>query len=173
MFVLIPLAPKSKQFYKTLSSLHKKKIWKRAKIFISAGQAKVAPPISSILGQFGINLLDFCDKFNLKTRHLNPELSFLVSVVVYTNKTFSFVIKPISLNEIYFSLRIEDSSNNSTGIGKNRELFLVNIYKLYIIYLYTRGFSPLEINIFSKNSVHFLNQIFGYLRTHNRLKSIL
>lgn len=168
MFVLIPLTPKSKQFYKTLSSLNRKKIWKRAKIFILAGQAKVAPPISSILGQFGINLLDFCDKFNLKTRHLNPELSLLVSVVVYTNKTFSFVIKPIPLSEIYFSLRVE-----SAVVDKNKELFLVSLYKLYLVYLYTRQFSLSEINIFSKNSIHSLNRIFGYLRTHNRLKSIL
>ena len=102
------ILPLKELLFKDISLLQKKKFWKRAKIFVLAGQAKVAPPISSILGQFGINLLEFCDSFNSKTKHLSSELMLSVSITIFSNKSFNFNIKPIALSELVFSLHINE-----------------------------------------------------------------
>ncbi|MBI5421717.1 50S ribosomal protein L11, partial [Candidatus Peregrinibacteria bacterium] len=40
------------------------------KLQIAAGKANPAPPVGPALGQHGVNIQDFCGKFNEKTREL-------------------------------------------------------------------------------------------------------
>lgn len=164
MLVLVKLNDESKHISKNINSFVKRKIWKKAKIFIPAGQAKVAPPISSILGQFGINLLEFCDKFNSKTRHMSSDLTFLVFVTVYSNKNFNFLIKPLLLNDLFYSFQLEDSI-------KNKNLFIVLFYKIYLVFAYSRNSNLLEIKTFSSRSLGLLKQIVGYSTSFVRLKN--
>src|SRR5690349_8660935 len=106
LLVLLKASRKVLIHQSVFNTLMKKKVWKRVKILIPAGQAKVAPPISSILGQFGVNLLDFCDTFNNKTKYFNSELSFLVYITIFTNKSYIFKLKPVTVNELFFSFDI-------------------------------------------------------------------
>lgn len=151
------------------NTLSKKKVWKRVKIFIPAGQAKVAPPISSILGQFGVNLLEFCDSFNLKTRQFSPELTFLVFITIFSNKSYVFKLKPVTLNELFFSFDIFSSISNFEGpLAQNKE-FILNFYKLFIVYTYVNfnliNFSTMQTQLLQTS----LSQILGYFTSFSKL----
>ncbi len=62
------------------------------KLQIKAGQANPAPPIGPALGQKGVNIMDFCKQFNAATQD-RMGLVLPVVITVYTDKTFSFIVK--------------------------------------------------------------------------------
>ena len=51
-----------------------KKIIKRVKMQIPAGKANPAPPVGPALGQAGINISEFCQKFNADTQNMRALL---------------------------------------------------------------------------------------------------
>ena len=62
------------------------------KLQIKAGQANPAPPIGPALGQKGVNIMEFCKQFNAATQD-RMGLVLPVVITVYTDKTFSFIVK--------------------------------------------------------------------------------
>ncbi|WP_259286537.1 50S ribosomal protein L11 [Candidatus Nasuia deltocephalinicola] len=72
--------------------IFKKSIGK-IKLKIYSKKANASPPVGPALGQKGLNILDFCKKFNLKT--LLIDSSFLLSVLInyYSDKSYDFFIK--------------------------------------------------------------------------------
>ena len=62
------------------------------KLQIPAGQANPAPPVGPVLGQNGINIMDFCKQFNARTQD-KPGKVLPVVISVYKDKSFDFVIK--------------------------------------------------------------------------------
>jgi len=62
------------------------------KLQIPAGKANPAPPVGPALGQAGVNIQEFCTKFNDATRE---EMGNVIPVVitVYTDRSFDFVTK--------------------------------------------------------------------------------
>jgi len=62
------------------------------KLQIDAGKANPAPPVGPALGQKGVNIMDFCKKFNDKTK---GDMGKIIPVVitVYSDKSFDFVCK--------------------------------------------------------------------------------
>ena len=62
------------------------------KLQIPAGQATPAPPVGTVLGPAGINLQDFCQKYNDATR---DKMGTIIPVVITVNedKSFTFVLK--------------------------------------------------------------------------------
>lgn len=69
-----------------------KKIKNQVKIQITAGKANPAPPVGPILGQQGINIMDFCNKFNEKTKAMG-DLVIPVVITVYEDRSFDFITK--------------------------------------------------------------------------------
>ena len=69
-----------------------KKIAKMFKLQIPAGKATPAPPIGTGLGPAGINLQEFCTKYNDATRDKMGDI-LPVEVSVYEDRSFDFVIK--------------------------------------------------------------------------------
>lgn len=69
-----------------------KKIAKMIKLQIPAGKATPAPPIGTGLGPAGINLTEFCTKYNDATRDKMGDI-LPVEVSVYEDRSFDFVIK--------------------------------------------------------------------------------
>lgn len=59
---------------------------------LPGGAATPAPPVGSILGQQGVNIMDFCKQFNAKTADKKGQVVPVV-VTVYTDKKFDFVVK--------------------------------------------------------------------------------
>ena len=62
------------------------------KLQIPAGQANPAPPVGPVLGQHGLNIMDFCNAFNEKTKELQGTLTPVV-ITVYKDRSFTFEIK--------------------------------------------------------------------------------
>ena len=62
------------------------------KLQIPAGKATPAPPVGTVLGPAGINLGDFCTKYNEATRDKMGDI-LPVEISIYEDRTFDFVIK--------------------------------------------------------------------------------
>ena len=69
-----------------------KEVVKKVKLQIPAGKANPAPPIGTVLGPAGINIQDFCQKFNDATRDKMGDI-LPVEISVYDDRSFDFVIK--------------------------------------------------------------------------------
>lgn len=69
-----------------------KKVVKMIKLQVPAGKATPAPPVGTALGPAGINLQDFCTKFNDATRDKMGDV-LPVEISVYDDRSFDFVIK--------------------------------------------------------------------------------
>ncbi len=69
-----------------------KEIKTQVKLQIPAGKANPAPPVGPALGQAGVNIQEFCTKFNDKTR---DQMGAIIPVVitVYDDRSFTFVTK--------------------------------------------------------------------------------
>ena len=65
---------------------------KEIKLQIPAGKATPAPPVGTVLGPAGINLQEFCTKYNDATRDKMGDILPVV-ISIYEDRTFTFVIK--------------------------------------------------------------------------------
>ena len=62
------------------------------KLQVKGGAANPAPPIGPALGSKGVNIMEFCKRFNAQTQD-QPGKILPVVISVYKDKTFDFVIK--------------------------------------------------------------------------------
>ena len=69
-----------------------KEITKQIKLQIPAGKATPAPPVGTVLGPAGINLQEFCTKFNDATRDKMGDV-LPVEITIYDDRTFDMVLK--------------------------------------------------------------------------------
>lgn len=69
-----------------------KEITKKIKLQIPAGKATPAPPVGTVLGPAGINLQEFCTKFNDMTRDKMGDV-LPVEITIYDDRSFSMVLK--------------------------------------------------------------------------------
>ena len=69
-----------------------KEVVKRIKLQIPAGKATPAPPVGTVLGPAGINLQDFCTKFNDASRDKMGDV-LPVEISIYDDRLFDFVLK--------------------------------------------------------------------------------
>jgi len=69
-----------------------KKITRKVKLQVQGGKANPAPPVGTALGPLGINIMDFCNSFNDKTR---DQMGVVIPCVitVYEDRTFDFIMK--------------------------------------------------------------------------------
>ena len=65
---------------------------KKIKLQIPAGKATPAPPVGTVLGPAGINLQEFCTKYNDATKDKMGDI-LPVEINIYEDRTFDFVIK--------------------------------------------------------------------------------
>ena len=69
-----------------------KNITRVVKLAIEAGKATPAPPVGTVVGPLGINIQEFCTKYNDATRDKMGDI-LPVELTVYEDRTFDFVIK--------------------------------------------------------------------------------
>ena len=69
-----------------------KEVVKKIKLQIAAGKATPAPPVGTVLGPAGINLQDFCTRYNDATRDKMGDI-LPVEISIYDDRSFDFVIK--------------------------------------------------------------------------------
>jgi len=97
-----------------------KKITGMVKLQISAGKATPAPPVGSVLGPHGINIMGFCKEFNERTAK-QAGLIIPAVITIYQDRSFSFVTKtPPAAVLIKKACGIESGSGvpNKTKVAK-------------------------------------------------------
>ena len=70
-----------------------KKISGYIKLQVPAGQATPQPPIGPVLGQRGLNIMEFCKAFNAATQAQEQGMPIPTVITVYADKSFSFATK--------------------------------------------------------------------------------
>lgn len=108
-----------------------KKLTGTIKLQISAGEANPAPPVGPALGQHGVNIMEFCKAFNLKTESQKGTI-IPVIISVYEDKSFTFVTKtPPAATLILKALNIEKGSGepNKLKVGTLTQAQLEDIAK--------------------------------------------
>lgn len=75
-----------------------KKVKAMIKLYCPGGQANPAPPVGPALGQHGVNIMEFCKRFNEQTKG-KEGLVLPAVITVYEDRSFTFVIKspPVSV----------------------------------------------------------------------------
>jgi len=69
------------------------------KLQIPAGKANPAPPIGPALGQHGLNIQDFCARFNEETKDRGEDI-VPVEITVYSDRSFDFILKTPPCSEL-------------------------------------------------------------------------
>ena len=96
-----------------------KKIKTMIKLQIPAGRANPAPPVGPALGQHGLNIQDFCAKFNEATKSLGDDI-IPVEITVFDDRTYAFRTKlPPVPNMLKKAAKVEKGSGSSlkTKVG--------------------------------------------------------
>ncbi|HOX97441.1 MAG TPA: 50S ribosomal protein L11 [bacterium] len=90
----------------------KKPVKAVVKLQIPAGKATPAPPVGTALGPHGLNIQDFCSKFNEATRDkMGNTIPCLLTV--YEDRTFDFVLKtPPASEMILKAIKVEKGAKN-------------------------------------------------------------
>jgi len=89
-----------------------KKLLTTIKLQIKAGQANPAPPVGPALGQHGLQIQDFCTKFNEATKDKMGDI-VPVEISVYEDRTFDFITKTPPASELIKKiLKIKKGSGN-------------------------------------------------------------
>ena len=78
-----------------------KNITKRIKLRAVGGQATPAPPLGPALGQAGINIGDFVQKFNAATAEKRGE-TLGVKIVVYEDRSYDFHVTEPTMTSLIF-----------------------------------------------------------------------
>lgn len=89
-----------------------KKIKTMIKLQIPAGKANPAPPVGPALGQHGLNIQDFCAKFNAATQDKAGDVT-PVEITVYEDRSFSFICKTPPAAEL-----LKKAAGIAKGSGK-------------------------------------------------------
>lgn len=110
----------------------KKKVLGLIKLQLEAGKATPAPPVGPALGQKGVNIMDFCKKFNAATQN---QAGYIIPVVitVYEDRSFDFVTKtPPASSLIKKMLKIDAGSPepNKKKVGTIKRSQLAEIAKI-------------------------------------------
>ena len=90
-----------------------KQVVKKIKLQVEAGKANPAPPLGPALGQAGVNIGEFVNQFNEKTKEMMGDVIPVV-ISVYEDRSFDFVIKTSPASRL-----ILKAIGQKKGSGKN------------------------------------------------------
>lgn len=111
------------------------------KLHIKAGQANPAPPVGPALGQHGLNIQEFCSKFNEATRDKMGDLT-PVEITVYEDRTYDFRLKVSPVSElIKKAIKAEKGSKepNKNKVGKMSKAQVLEIAEKKMVDLNTES----------------------------------
>ena len=106
-----------------------KRVLTNIKLQVPAGQANPAPPVGPALGQHGLNIMDFCNAFNVRTKASMGTI-IPVDITVFEDRSFSFVTKtPPAAVLLKKAAKLDKGSGepNKVKVGKVTENDLRNI----------------------------------------------
>src|ERR1700721_4072472 len=115
-----------------------KKVQAMVKLQLPAGKATPAPPGGTALGPHGLNIMDFCKQFNAKTAKEPDGMIYPVLVTVYTDRTFTFILKtpPASILLLRAAGIVKGSAEpNRNKVGKVKKKQVQKIEKIKLVAL--------------------------------------
>ena len=135
-----------------------------------AGELNTTPPIGQMLGQFPMDVKNFCNMFNNDTKDFDKGVLLKVSLILYKDGTFEYQIKD---SPLFFLLelsskvlQINNNFRNHRGISlydiflitliKNKEYNLVNIKYLFKNILKMAKKSKYKIIEYEDNTYYYL-----------------
>lgn len=89
-----------------------KEVLTKIKLQIRGGQANPAPPVGPALGQAGLNIQEFCTKFNEASKDKMGDL-VPVEITVYKDRSYNFIMKEPPASEL-----IKQAAKIKKGSGK-------------------------------------------------------
>ncbi len=98
----------------------KKKIRAVLKVELPAGKATPAPPVGTVLGPHGVNIMEFTKAYNERTANQAGDI-IPAEITIYEDRSFSFVLKtPPAVNLLKKAAGIETGSArpNREKVGK-------------------------------------------------------
>ena len=92
-----------------------KKVSRVIKLQIPAGRANPSPPVGTVLGPAGVNLMDFCNKYNEATKDKMGDI-VPVEITVFEDKSFTFVLKTPPVSDL-----LKKAANITKGSTKGKK----------------------------------------------------
>lgn len=150
--------------------MKKKKILRFVNFYAKAGEVNTTPPIGPMLGQFPMDVKNFCNMFNNDTKDYDKGVLLKVSLILYKDGTFEYKIKD---SPLFFLLelsskilQINNNFRNHRGISlydiflitliKNKEYNLINIKYLFRNILKMAKKSKYKIIEYEDNTYYYL-----------------
>ena len=100
-----------------------KKVSKIIKLQIPAGRANPSPPVGTVLGPAGVNLMDFCNKYNEATKDKMGDI-IPVEISVYEDKSFTFILKTPPVSDL-----LKKAANITKGSTKGKKEIIGKVSK--------------------------------------------
>lgn len=130
-------------------------IFRSVRFLVPAQNATITPPIGPVLGQFGINIMDFCKQFNERSKYIDSDVLVTVHLVLFKNKSFVFNIRTPPC-----SFLINDE--NFEFVEELNIPLFINLSSLYKILQIKKIDTPIS-------DLSLMRSIFGTLRSMNVL----
>ena len=89
-----------------------KEVKQIVKLQIPAGQATPAPPVGTALGPHGLNIQEFCTKFNEASKDRRGEI-VPIELTIYADRSFDFILKTAPAAEM-----IKEKAKIKKGSGR-------------------------------------------------------
>ncbi len=94
-----------------------KKITKKVKLQIPAAKATPAPPLGPALGQAGVNIAEFCQKFNAMTESMKGDTVGVV-ISVYEDRSYDIKIKTPPVSGLIFKAAGIEKGSGKPNVSK-------------------------------------------------------
>jgi large subunit ribosomal protein L11 len=94
-----------------------KKITKKVKLQIPAAKATPAPPLGPALGQAGVNIAEFCQKFNAMTAKDAGDILGVV-ITVYEDRTYDIKVKTPPVSGLIFKAAGVEKGSGKPNVSK-------------------------------------------------------
>lgn len=108
----------------------KKQVTAKIKLQAPGGKATPAPPVGPALGQHGVNIGQFVQQFNERTKHMDG-MTCPVEITVYKDKSFEFVVKsPPAADLLKVAAKVEKGS----GVPNRDKVGTITVDDLRKIY---------------------------------------
>ncbi len=117
-----------------------KKVEKIVKVIVDAGKANPAPPLGPALGQAGVNIGDFVNRFNDATKEMMGDIVPVV-ISVYEDRSFDFVLKTPPASSLLMK-----AAGIKKGAGKNLVTKAGSVTKAQVREIAERKMADLNAN---------------------------
>lgn len=97
-----------------------KKVKAILKLNLPAGAANPAPPTGPALGQHGVNIMEFVNQYNAKTKDMKGQV-IPALITVYEDRTFTFVLKTPPVSDLIkqtLNLKLGSKEPHKVKVGK-------------------------------------------------------